>query len=1075
MNYKYSESNFEDLFISRLEDNGDDSYLYECGYDIERSEEEVVLVKDFYDYLDDKYKHLHLKNNEKELILHNLTNTSSPNLYDSINKKLQILREGYSLKVEFTNKEEHIDYIDFNDVTKNRYKVVNQYVVKDSERRIPDIVVFINGIPVVVIELKNPADENADISKAYTQICVRYKRGIKSLMSYAFLCVISDGVNTKVGSLFADYDFYVSWKSDNGKDFLSNLSDDKKNIEEEKEIYGRELLDKTIKGLFNHCTLCNIINNYIYFPDKTDENLMIVPKYSQYYATESLYKNIKEHMRPNGDGKGGTYFGATGCGKSYTMLFLARRLTTDISLNKPTLLFITDRNELDIQLSESFENSKKYLIDENCIRIDKRKGLGENDKSLEKCLKNKKSGGIYLMTIQKFSSDTGLLSDRNNIICISDEAHRTQVSLDERIEMVENEARIHYGFANNLHDAFPNATYVGFTGTPIDETINVFGDVVISYGMSQAVADGATVPIKVLHGPSSVRLDETKLKIVDRYYEEVLKKGTNVYQVEESKNQMASVRTIIDNDERLERIAKHIVENYEKRVSEISADKAMIVCYDRKIAFKMYKILRDSLRPEWFIKKKTSDDSLLGKRELDKLEEIEKVKLVCTRNNAENEEEELYKLAGTDAYRDELAKLFKNPDSNFKIAIVVDMWITGFDCKEIGTMYIDKPCQKHNLIQTISRVNRVAAGKSEGLIVDYIGFDKQLAEATKMYNEHHEIVKDSEVSYAIFIDQLQLIDELFHGFDIDRYYKASPREKYDIIYEGHEFVTKLKETEKVFMGLSQRMKKAYEICVGHEKITKEEIERYNYYMAIRSIIFKLTKRDDVPDTAKMNKEVKMLVDACIHVLGDLDSIEDIKIIDIFSTEYMKKIDNIPYKNTKFKMLLEMLKRTIKEYEKTNKLKAIEFSERMKKIVEMYNNRDVNIKVSREEVVDEFMNSLAEKAKQIFKDLEEDAIEFRKIGITFEEKAFYDILIAIRDKYKFEYADEKIISLAKKVKAVIDDKSKYVDWLAKDDVKNELKSDVIRVLSRNGYPPYTFDDVYDKVLEQVENYKRHEDI
>ena len=1042
---KFSESTYEDAVVELFTEEG--KYQYTCGYDVHRTNDEIILKDDFREYLNNNYANLNLTDYEVQSILHNLLADNSLSMYENMRSKLNKLRKGFSIQRDGEVIKKHIDYFNFDNPEKNIFRVVNQFEMKGLQVRRPDIVVFINGIPVSVFELKNTADENATIYDAYEQLHIRYSRDIPDLMCYSLISCISDGVNTKVGSIFASYDFFISWKSIDG---LSYCED------------GYKTLETLVKGLFNPETLLNVINNYIYFPDKSKNDVMIMPKYSQYYATEMLYRNVKNHIKPNGDGKGGTYFGATGCGKSYTMLFLARRLSKDPDLNAPTIVLLTDRTDLDDQLSGIFENSKEYLIDSNTLNIPSRKILDEK-------LRDIASGGIYLMTVQKFDEGVGLLSDRENIICISDEAHRTQVNLDQIDVMTEQGVNKKFGFAKYLRDSFPNATYVGFTGTPIDATIKVFGPVVCSYKMTQAVADGSTVPIKIMQGPSSVRLDETKLAIIDKYYETQLEQGANEYQVEQSKKDMASIRTIIANDSRLNIIANHIVNHYEKRVKEgATSGKAMIVCYDRKIAYSLYQKIA-KLREAWTIKKRSQlDKSNFTKEEWEALKPIEMIKLICTRNP--NDEKSLYDLVGTKEDQKDWADLFKNESSNFKIAIVVDMWITGFDCTALDTMYIDKPLEKHTLIQTISRVNRVCAGKDEGLVVDYIGLEASLAKAMKLYSEDITPVKEIEASFVIFKDQLDILDQLMHGFNQDKFHHGTPLERLKCLNEGVEFVQKTKEREVNFMNVALRLKKAYDLCVGDDRITDYEVSRTHLYCAIRSFIFKLTRKE-TPDAVKMNAEVKKLVDACIVALGN-DEDEDVKVINIFSSDYLKKIEGIPYKNIKFKMLIELLRKAIKAYEKTNKLKSIEFSKRMKAIVDDYNNRDGKILVSDEDVVNDFIDELSEKAKQLLSELEADASSFEKLGITFQEKAFYDILVAIRDKYGFEYPEDKIVILAKKVKETVDDKSKYTDFLNKTDIRANLQSDIIRLLSRNGYPPKTFGDVYAQIIEQVENFKKN---
>lgn len=1055
MQTSFTESSFENAVLELFQNQG---YKYQCGYDLHRTNEEILIVDDFKDYLSKRYALLNLQESEINFILYNLLSSRGTSLYSTMKSTLCTLQSGITLdRSAYGMKDEFIEYFDFSNAENNVFKVVNQFEVKDYAVRRPDIVVFINGIPVSVIELKTVSEEGVKLYSAFEQLTIRYTRDIENLMRFSFISVISDGVNTKCGSIFSDYKHFFSWKSTDGKSYAKD---------------GVESLTTMISGLFDHATLLNLIQNYIYFPDTSKNNLMILPKYSQYYASELLFQNIKEHMRPSGDGKGGTYFGATGCGKSYTMLFLTRRLVTSPDLNSPTVILLTDRTDLDDQLSSTFEASKEYLIDRNTLNVASREELNEKVKGVT-------SGGIFLMTVQKFDENVKLLSNRDNIICISDEAHRTQVNLDATLKIDEEGIKKHFGFATYLRNSFPNATYVGFTGTPIDATINVFGPIVAAYKMKQAVDDGSTVGIALLPGPSAVRLDEAKMGIVDRYYADQLSNGTNKYEVNESIKEMSKVRTIIDNDSRLNLIVDHFISHYENRVKEGATvkGKAMFVCYDRNIAYKVYKKII-ARRPEWNIPKKTQEDeSKLTYSQLNRLKPVEMVKLVATRGA--NDEPNLYNLLGSDKYRSELATLFKDENSNFKIAIVVDMWLTGFDCASLDTMYIDKPLEKHTLIQTISRVNRVFEGKDKGLIVDYIGIEASLAKAMQLYSGDINPVSEIEASYVIFKDQMSLIDNLMDGFDYSKFESGTDLDRLLTLQKGMEFVQMKEDRETRFMGLTQRMKKAFDICVGDSRITNHEMFKLHFYCAIRSAIMKIG-REGTPDAERMNQEVKKLVDGCISALKDQKEGEQTK-TEIFSEEYLKKIQGIPYKNTKFKMLIEMLRKAITQYSHTNKYKAEEFSKRMKRLVNKYNNRDGEILVSNDDVINDFIDSLSEEAQKILEDLKKDSDEFKKMGISFEEKAFYDILKAIRDKYGFEFSEEKIIDLAKKVKVAVDDKAKYTDWSSKSNIKASLQSDIIRILNRNGYPPVflngypqNYQEVYEKVLAQVENYKKYDD-
>ncbi|MEY8336820.1 HsdR family type I site-specific deoxyribonuclease [Lachnospiraceae bacterium 62-35] len=1047
-NFKYYENDYELAVLQLLEQNG---WSYQCGYDIHRTNTDIILEEDFRKYLCCRYGYF--SDRELAVLIRCITSFSNQSLYRAMKETYKFLIRGYTLQRD-DGSDIFIDFFDFHGDT-NVFKAVNQYEFQEYKNRRPDIILFVNGIPVSVFELKNPADESVSIADAYQQTHIRYAQDIPSLMKYDFINVISDGANTRYGSLFNDYEFYFKWNSANGEDY--NKED------------GIEGIHILIGGLFQHTTLLNILRSYIYIPDTSDNNTVVLPKYYQYYGAEKLYGHIlSEHEK--GSGKGGTYWGATGCGKSYTMLFLAKRLTTSIELHKPTIVLLTDRNDLDEQLSSDFENARDFLIDENSLSI-------KNRKMLQEKLANVESGGIYLMTIQKFSEDISLLSKRRNIICISDEAHRTQTNTEAKYIISKGDAKKTYGFAKYLRDSFPNATYVGFTGTPVDATLRVFGEVVVKYTMKQSFDDGSTVKIARLSGPREVQLDEKIAAACDEYYRLQLEAGTNEYQIEQSKKDMTRLRVILGNPDRLDIVVRHFIWHYEKRWEEHGTinGKAMFVCYNREIAFEVYKRIQ-AARPEWFLPRKCApeyDGTQLDREAI----EIEKVKLICT--NGKNDPKELSRLIGDSKDRKRYAKAFKDDKSNFKIAIVVDMWITGFDVPSLDTMYLDKPVEMHNLIQTISRVNRVFKEKAEGLIVDYIGLEGAIMAAMKLYNGDIRPVNGTNASLVIFKDFLDRIIGLLHDFDYSSFFHASitPLERLAVIQKGVEFVLAEKSRKDNFMGFTQRAKKAFDVCIGHEEIAGHEVEELHYFMCVRSVIYKMTM-GDTPDATLMNRKVAELVNKAIsstysgnELYFDEQDTDDVQLL--FSDEFIDKLKKIPYSNTKYYALLKLLKRAIKEFGKTNMLRAGEFSKKLKQVIDRYNRRNEISEV--EEIIDDFVDNLSEELERIHRELKEEKQSFEAMGITYDEKAFYDILTAIAEKYNFkdQFTEDRFIFLAKEIKKLVSNKSKYTDWTNRQDVKDELYTDVAVLLKKSGYLPKTIDAAYDEIMKQVENYKKYE--
>jgi type I restriction enzyme R subunit len=905
-------------------------------------------------------------------------------------------------------------------------------------------------LPLVVIEFKSAIKENTTIKDAHTQLTVRYRRDIPELFKYNAFCVISDGVNNKSGSLYAPYDFFYAWRKIEG--------------DEPFEKDGIDSLFTMVKGLFNQKRFLEVVRHFIYFPDRSTKEEKIVPRYPQYYAATKLLKSIKRNMRPQGSGKGGTYFGATGCGKSFTMLYLTRLLMRDVSLQSPTIVLITDRTDLDDQLSTQFTNAKGFIGDEHVISVGSRT-------ELKSYLQSRKSGGVFLTTIHKFNEDIDLLTERTNVICISDEAHRSQINLDQKIKITKNGVEKKYGFAKHLHDSLPNATYVGFTGTPIDATMDVFGKIEDSYTMIEAVYDEITVRIVYEGRAAKVNLNEAKLKEIEEYYKVCETVGTNEYQIDESKRAVTQMEVILGDPKRLKLVAKDFIEHYEKRLEEGASvrGKVMFVASTRQIAYDFYKQII-ALRPEWAEVRVCDEGVELTEKEKQEIKPIEKIKIVMTRNK--DDSKELYDLLGTKEHRKELDRQFKNEKSNFKIAVVVDMWLTGFDVPSLDTIYIDKPIQQHALIQTISRVNRVYEGKEMGLVVDYFGIKSNMNMAMKKYGVvEGENFDGTDKAIVIVKDQLDLLSRIFHTFDTNPYFSGTPLQQLQCLNQAAEFVQQTEQLEKRFMAIVKKLRSAYNLCVSSEDISQMERDYIHFYFAIRSIIYKLTK-GEAPDTAQMNEKVRQMMQGALISEGieevfKLDKNDPKNNADLFSDQYLAKINKINLPNTKIKLLQKLLSQAIEEFKKTNRIQGVDFSKRFKKLVERYNERK-DFQAMQSDVLDE----VAEQFADLFSELVKERNSFKDLGIDFEEKAFYDILKAISEKYEFEYPHEKLIKLSQEVKTIVADKAKYTDWSSRDDIKAELKVDLILTLADNDYPPVPKDEVFKEIFEQAENFKKY---
>lgn len=1042
---KFTEEKLELAFIELLENQG---ITYTFGKDIVRNSNEVLLEDDLKEYLKNRYKSENITDSEITQIVRKLQNYPASDLYDSNKSIMKLISDGFILKREKADdKDIYIEFINYDDVNSNNFKIVNQLEIVGYEKRIPDGILYINGIPLVVFEFKSSIREEATIHDAFVQLTVRYKRDIPELFKYNAFCVISDGVNNKAGAFFAPYEFFYAWRKITGN---------------EVDVDGIASMHSMIQGMFDKERLVDIIHNFIYMPDKSKKEEKIVCRYPQYYATRKLYENIKAHQKPQGDGKGGTYFGATGCGKSFTMLYLTRMLMKSIHFSSPTIILITDRTDLDVQLSSQFSNAKGFIGDDGIVSVESRADLREK-------LQDRESGGVFLTTIHKFTEDLEILSQRTNIIVISDEAHRSQINLDQKVKVTQDGVKKTYGFAKYLHDSLPNATYVGFTGTPIDATLDVFGDVVDSYTMTESVRDEITVRIVYEGRAAKVILDNSKLQEIEKYYEECAALGANEHQIEDSKKSMANMSAILGDIDRIKAIAKDFVEHYEKRVSEGATlkGKAMFVSSSRTIAYSLFKEIV-ALRPSWNELKVCEDGVELSDKEKKEILPLEKIKLVMTRNK--DDEKELYDLLGTKEYRKSLDTQFKNEKSNFKIAIVVDMWLTGFDVPFLDTIYIDKPIQEHNLIQTISRVNRKFAGKEKGLVVDYIGIKTAMNKALKQFSKmDSQNFEDIEASIVVVRDQLDLLSKLFYKFDTTKYFKGKPTEQLATLSNASEFVQLTKDLENRFMNIVKRLKSAYDICCGSEVFKEIEKDYIHFYLAIRSIVVKLTK-GEAPDTASMNKKVAQMIEEAIKSEGveeifKLGSDDESK-IDIFDEDYINKINKIKLPNTKIKLLQQLLAKALEDFKKVNKVKAIDFSKKFHSLVEKYNERKENdVLVSN--VLDDFTDEIID----LYHALQKEKESFVDLGIDFEEKAFYDILKTIAIKYDFSYPEDKLIALSKEVKIVVDDKSKYTDWNIREDIKAELKVDLIMLLAKHGYPPITKDEVFKEIFEQAENFKK----
>ena len=1074
MKGKMFESEYEEAFVELLQN---EEWQYTYGGDMHRRYTDVIIEEDMREFIKMNYSDKELTEDDYKVIIARMRNVGEATDYTSLCAAYSLYHNGCDYTYSDANRQPfHFDYINFQDYTKNVFRAVNQFEVhQGNEIRIPDVILFVNGIPACIIELKNPTDPKATIRDAHTQITLRYKRDIFSLLKYCALACISDGSNSRLGTVFTPYEFFYAWKKVNNTD---------------KSTKGVDQMRSLIAGALAPKRLLAILRDFVFFPDQKEDEAdetEIICRYPQFFATELLRDNIIAHLQSNGgDGKGGTYFGATGCGKTFTMLFLARQLALRCKskLGSPTILIIVDREDLESQTGKLFCKATKYMDDESIRVFESRDDLHDE-------LIVRPTGGVYITTIQKFSSKTGLLSDRANIICFSDEAHRSQANTGSKLKINKNEEKgqklgafVTFGFAKYLRDALPNATYVGFTGTPVDETVYVFGDVVDQYTMTQSQDDGITVPIKYEARLARVFLKQEEIEKVEQYYKICADEGANEEDIKKSKAAMSSMEVILGDLDRLKRLAVDILNHYDTMIADNPdlVQKAMIVCSDRTIAYNLYKIIKE-IRPEWCEPRKAMDKSLLSEEESEKLEPVSFINVIATRDK--NDDGEMYNLLGDKEYRKDLAEKFKDDKSNFKMAIVVDMWITGFDVPCLAVLYNDKPLQKHTLIQTISRVNRKYKTKEYGLIVDYLGIRENMKKAMKQYGGGEQVGKDDvESSYSVFRNELQLLQDMMTHFDFNPFFNGSPLERLQCLQFAAEYILgqPAKTEQKVsfhtlYKGHVKRLKTAYNICNPAGALEELEIIWAQCLMGVSSFLSKIT--DSQHDVESMNRQVAQMLKEVLDCSGVETILNTQTKEEIFGESFMEELDSVKLPHTKFQLLAKMLSKAIKEYSRTNKVKAEYFKELLEKTVDAYNNRD-NLTFTNDvtgdvlsAVSDEVtrkVESLTDQLLDIFKNLKTDKEEFRKLGITFEEKAFYDILVDTRDKHQFKYTDEGCLELSKMIKELIDGSSIYADWVNNNNLRNDLNFELIKLLHREGYPPKWSKEIFEKILTQVENYK-----
>ncbi|MDD6313473.1 MAG: HsdR family type I site-specific deoxyribonuclease [Porphyromonadaceae bacterium] len=1109
MKGKLYESEYEEALIDLLQT---EDWQYTNGKTIHRKLQEPLLEDELKDSLHNWYPGLTPQDVDE--IVNRLRHVPGQSHFERLRNTFILIRDGFRYTRNNDGAKFDINFVDFDTPGNNTFRAVNQLEVgygNKDDIRIPDVLLYVNGLPLCIFELKNPTKEDATIADAYEQIHTRYMRDIPHLLRYCPLSCISDATanNTRLGTTYTPYEHYYAWKKVNNEDPSAQ-----KGIDQVRTI---------VKGVYEPKRFLEVLRDYVYFPDKNfDKEEEIVCRYPQFFATRILRESVRAAIA-DGSSKGGTYFGATGCGKTYTMMFLARQLSLRCEeLGSPTIVMIVDRDDLQTQAGKLFNRSSEFL------------GLGtakviKNREELKTELSLRDSGGFFICTIQKFCEAIGELNTRRNIICFSDEAHRTQIRLSNKLKVrdrtdIETEeeelidapnlsvkivdeskigAFITKPYAEQLRVAFPNATFVGFTGTPIAETIQVFGEIVDRYTMSMAVDDDITKDIKYIPRIAKVTLDSEKVREIDNYYKICADEGATDEDIKASKKAMSAMEIILGDDERLERLAADIIAHYTAACDNKPdvIQKAMVVCSSRQIGYRLLEKFR-KLIPEWFEERKAPEGLEVPEKEWNELKPVPAVAMVAT--CGKNDRKEMHDYLGDKKRIKELDEAFKQEYSNFRIVIVVDMWITGFDVPCLTYLYNDKPLQKHTLVQTVSRVNRKYPGKDFGFIIDYIGIRSNMMEAMKQYGGENFGPSEDDVQQALgaLIVELDLIKQLFVGFDLSPFTDkdAKPLDRLDCLQNAAEHILTLSKIYNVakegakpkevdaktfFLAHIKRLKAAYDICQPSNALTHEQLALSQCFMCVASYIRKASGVKH--DTESMNRAVeRMVAEAlrCNSVVSILDTdVEE----SIFSPGFIEQLNRVKLPATRLEVLIKMLRKGIAQYRNTNKLAAEKFEELLQKTLDEYHNRRTKLSseeasVAQQEAVDEIIRNATQQALDLLNKLGEDKDSFRSLGLTFEEKAFYDILMHLRDTHNFEYGEdkkagsfiinEKCKALAKKVKELIDTKSSFADWLTNGNVRAELNQELFFLLDENGYPPEWNDEVFDQVLDQVENYKKH---
>ena len=997
----FKEDNYEKAIIELFQD--DLGYSYQYGPDVERDYIESL----YYDELESALTRINplLPYGAIQEALNKLKHFENGSILQKNEVFMNYLQNG--IEVSYFHDGEHlagiVKIVDFDNIENNSFTIINQWTIIEYSNKRPDVIVFVNGLPLVVFELKSPSREETDASDAFLQLKT-YQKEIPSLFTYNAFCVMSDLATSKAGTITAGEDRFMEWKTVDGSYENTQYA----------------TFDTFIEGMFDKKRFLDILQNFICFSN----DAKILAAYHQYFAVRKAINSTKKATET--DGRGGVFWHTQGSGKSLSMVFYTHLLQQ--ALNSPTIVVLTDRNDLDDQLFGQFAKCEKFLRQTPVQASDRA--------NLKELLDGREANGIIFTTMQKFEESDEPLSERRNIVVMADEAHRGQYGLEEKVDAMTGQVKI--GTARKIRDSLPNATYIGFTGTPISNkdksTTEVFGNYIDVYDMTQAVEDGATRPVyyesRVIH----LKLDESILQKIDEEYD-VMSENAEHHAIERSKKELGRMDSILGADQTLKALVDDIIVHYENNRAQELTGKAMIVAYSRPIAMKIYhKILEK--RPNW----------------------TEKVGVVMTSGN--NDPEEWHDIIGNKSHKDEMAKKFKNDDDLFKIAIVVDMWLTGFDVPSLATMYVYKPMSGHNLMQAIARVNRVYKDKEGGLVVDYVGIAGALKQAMNDYTKRDKgnfgDPNIAETALPKFIEKLEVCRDMFHGFDYSNFMDDSSTNltRAKTISAGVNFlsaVNKEKEKEE-YIKQALLLRQALSLC--RSLLTPEQRFEAAFFEAVRTLLTRITGDRKPLSLKEINQRINELLKSSIKSEGVINLFSDIDTgFSLFDPKFLDEIFKMKEKNLAVELLKKLIAEQVSLYKRTNLVKSEKFSDLLSRAMKAY----LNGMLSNEEVIQELM--------KMAKDMANASQEGNDLGLTAEELAFYDAITkpeAVKDFYE----NDELVSLAHELTELLR-KSRTVDWQKKESARAGMRRMVKRLLKKYKYPPEGVEDAVATVIGQCE--------